>query len=131
MYDGSKILAGIAVFLAVVLLPVWHNVWVASAPRPEVKIAPGAEQCVDTAAVMRATHMNVLDRWRDAVVRDGIRTTTTPTGMTVPMSLTKTCMKCHYNKKEFCDACHNYLAVSPTCWQCHVEPQPERKESSS
>jgi len=131
MYDGGKILAGIAVFLLVVLLPVWHNAFVASAPRPEVKIVTQEKQCVDSAAAMRATHMNVLDQWRDAVVRDGIRTTVTPTGMHVSMSLTKTCMSCHPNKKEFCDACHNYLAVSPTCWQCHVEPRPEPKESSS
>ncbi len=131
MYDGSKILAGIVVFLAVILLPVWHNALVASRPRPQPKVASPEKQCVDSAVVMRATHMEVLNRWRDAVVRDGIRTTITPTGMNVSMSLTKTCMKCHSNKKEFCDACHNYLAVSPTCWQCHVEPKPEPKESSS
>lgn len=123
MYDGGKILAGIAVFLGLVLLPVWHNAVVASAPRPEVKTPTHEKQCVDSAAVMRASHMNVLDQWRDAVVREGVRTTVTPTGMTVSMSLTKTCMNCHANKKEFCDACHNYLAVSPTCWECHVEPK--------
>lgn len=127
MHDGSKILAGIVVFLAVALLPVWHNALVASAPRPEVKIATQEKQCVDSAVAMRASHMDVLNQWRDAVVRDGTRTTVTPTGMNVSMSLTKTCMDCHSNKKEFCDACHNYLAVDPSCWECHVEP----KESSS
>ena len=29
------------------------------------------------------------------------------------MSLTRTCMDCHSNKAEFCDRCHNYLAVRP------------------
>lgn len=123
MYDGSKILAGIAVFLAVALLPVWHNALVAAGPRPQLKLPPEQKQCVDSAVVMRASHMDVLDQWRDAVVREGQRQTTTPTGMQVSMSLTKTCMNCHSNKKEFCDACHNYLAVAPSCWQCHVEPK--------
>ena len=44
-------------------------------------------------------------------------------GKTVTMSLSGTCMSCHPNKKEFCDACHDYLAVSPYCWDCHVEPK--------
>lgn len=127
MYDGSKILAGIAVFLALALLPVWHNAVVASAPRPEMKVPAQETRCIDSAVVMRASHMEVLDQWRDAVVREGQRITVTPTGLTVSMSLTKTCMNCHTNKKEFCDACHNYLAVSPSCWECHVE----LKESSS
>lgn len=127
MYDGGKIIAGIVVFLGLALLPVWHNGLGASAPRPEVKLLTDEKQCVDAAAVMRATHMNVLNQWRDAVVRGGTRTTVTPTGMNVSMSLTKTCLWCHSKKKEFCDACHTYLAVTPSCWECHVEP----KESSS
>ena len=24
---------------------------------------------------------------------------------------------------DFCDRCHNYLAVSPYCWDCHVDPK--------
>ena len=33
------------------------------------------------------------------------------------------CMSCHSNKDEFCDRCHDYLAVKPYCWECHVEPK--------
>ena len=33
------------------------------------------------------------------------------------------CMSCHANKDKFCDRCHDYLAVKPYCWDCHVEPQ--------
>ncbi len=29
------------------------------------------------------------------------------------MSLQNGCMKCHSNKKKFCDECHNYMAVKP------------------
>ena len=60
--------------------------------------------------------------WRDAVVREGRRTTVDSHGRTVEMSLSRGCMSCHTNKQEFCDACHNYLAVAPYCWDCHVEP---------
>ena len=33
------------------------------------------------------------------------------------------CMKCHANKAEFCDKCHNSNSVSPYCWDCHVAPK--------
>jgi hypothetical protein len=39
------------------------------------------------------------------------------------MSLQNTCMKCHQNKAAFCDRCHNYVGVNPSCWGCHVEPK--------
>ena len=39
------------------------------------------------------------------------------------ISLAGTCMKCHSNKAEFCDRCHDYAGVSPDCWSCHVAPQ--------
>jgi hypothetical protein len=32
-------------------------------------------------------------------------------------------MGCHVNKSEFCDRCHDYTAVTPYCWECHVEPR--------
>ena len=38
------------------------------------------------------------------------------------MSLTNTCLGCHSNKAQFCDQCHNYLEVTPYCWDCHVDP---------
>jgi hypothetical protein len=39
------------------------------------------------------------------------------------MSLTNTCLDCHPNKDTFCDRCHNYMAVSPYCWDCHIVPE--------
>ena len=44
-------------------------------------------------------------------------------GKAYNMSLQNTCMKCHPNKSEFCDKCHNYTSVKPYCWDCHVEPK--------
>ncbi len=45
------------------------------------------------------------------------------TGKIYSKSLQATCMDCHSNKSKFCDQCHNYLAVKPYCWDCHVEPK--------
>ena len=122
MYDGGKILTGLGAFIAVALLPFWLGPHSASVPKPEPKIVTQAKECVEPAALMRATHMDLLNRWRNAVVRDGERTTKAVGGRVVQMNLSEGCMKCHPNKSEFCDRCHNYLAVSPTCWECHVEP---------
>jgi hypothetical protein len=48
-------------------------------------------------------------------------------GKEFEMSLQKTCMKCHTNKAEFCDKCHNYASVRPYCWDCHIENPKEAK----
>ncbi len=123
LYDGGKILTGLGVFVAVALLPFWHTAVAGKGARPEPKLATSETRCVASKAIMRASHMELLNQWRDEVVRGGVRTTTTPDGRVFEMSLSRACMKCHANKKEFCDACHNYLAVTPYCWQCHVEPK--------
>jgi [DsrC]-trisulfide reductase subunit J len=126
MHDGGKILTGLAVFLALALLPFWHNAVGGTAAAPQPKIVTQEKECVAPRETIRSTHMELLNSWRDTVVRKGSRTYVDARGRTVDMSLTKTCLSCHPNKKEFCDACHNYLAVSPYCWQCHVE----KKESA-
>jgi len=41
-------------------------------------------------------------------------------------SISKTCIKCHPNKADFCDQCHNYTAVKPYCWECHIEPKEKK-----
>jgi hypothetical protein len=46
------------------------------------------------------------------------------------MSLQNGCMRCHSNKKKFCDECHNYMAVKPYCWDCHIQPK-EKEETKS
>jgi len=99
MYDASKIVAGLAVFVVLATSPL-------------------------ATEFMRANHMDLLDQWRDTVVRDDIRTYTSElSGKTYNMSLSDTCLDCHSQKDQFCDACHTYSAVDPYCWDCHVIPE--------
>ena len=121
MHDGGKILTGLAVFLLLLLLPFWHNALGGSSTAPSPKIVTAEKECVAPKETIRATHMELLNSWRDTVVREGKRTYVSGNGRTFDMSLTRTCLSCHSNKKEFCDACHTYLAVAPYCWDCHIE----------
>ena len=123
MHDRGRILTGLTVFVALALAPVWQSALQGAAAKPEPKIVTKAKECVEPTAEMRRNHMELLNTWRDTVVRRGQRTYLAADGKTVTMSLSGTCMSCHPNKKEFCDSCHNYLAVSPYCWECHIEPK--------
>jgi hypothetical protein len=123
MRDRGWILTGLTIFLALILAPVWQSALHGAARQPEPKIVTKAKQCVEPTAEMRRNHMELLNAWRDTVVRHGRRTYLAADGKTITMSLSGTCMNCHPNKKEFCDTCHNYLAVSPYCWECHIEPK--------
>lgn len=128
MYNGGNIFVGIIIFLALVLFPFYSNYGkVMAKPDPKtdtpeiLKLA--IKQCVEPKDFMRAEHMQILNDWRDAVVREGKRTYKNSLGQSYNMSLQNTCMKCHSNKKEFCDQCHNYMAVKPYCWDCHIAPK--------
>ena len=70
---------------------------------------------------MKSEHMRILDLWRNEVVRHANRVYVADDGKEYMMSLSNTCLDCHYNKAEFCDSCHNYTAVNPYCWECHIE----------
>jgi hypothetical protein len=123
MHDGGKIAFGLAVFVILTLFPVWKS---AMGPRPnppELEIITTAKECVAPRETMRAEHMQILNEWRNTVVRTGVRTYVAQNGETVRMSLSGTCMDCHSNKSKFCDRCHTYMAVSPPCWDCHIEPE--------
>lgn len=128
MRDRLWIFAGLAVFLVLITFPVWYNKAAGTTSRgPELKLPAGEKTCVAATAYMRASHMNLLLEWRDQVVRRGSRTWTAPDGKSYEMSLTGTCLKCHSEKEQFCDRCHNYAGVTPYCWECHVDPQIIRK----
>ena len=75
---------------------------------------------------MKAEHMQLLDVWRDSVVREGQRIYVNPEGKEFNMSLSNTCLDCHSNKAEFCDRCHHYASVRPYCWSCHIENPKEK-----
>ena len=126
MYDASKIVVGLAIFVVLATSPLWYNAISAAPPdAPELKMPQNGEvQCVEATDYMRANHMDLLDQWRDTVVRDNIRTYTSElSGRDFDMSLSNTCLDCHSNKSQFCDACHTYSAVQPYCWDCHVIPE--------
>ncbi|MHC4607096.1 MAG: sulfate reduction electron transfer complex DsrMKJOP subunit DsrJ [Planctomycetota bacterium] len=123
MYDGGKIMAGLAVFVVLATAPFWYNLGQAK-PVPEV-VKPAEGECVLPGEQMRHDHMQVLNNWRDEVVRDGARFYTHPDGVKREKSLTLTCLGCHTKKAEFCDRCHDYTDVTPYCWDCHIIPEEE------
>jgi [DsrC]-trisulfide reductase subunit J len=128
MYDAKKIVPGLLIFLGLVTFPFWFSGGKA-APPPGLKLdTPAIQQlkekkCIEPTAYMRANHMELLDYWRNSVVRQGDRIYKASDGKEYPLSLSGTCLECHSNKEQFCDRCHTYEAVKPTCWSCHVIPQ--------
>jgi hypothetical protein len=122
MYDAGKIIIGLIVFLVLITFPIWYNMASGEAlDAPELEKAAKGEQCIRDTDYMTTNHMDLLNEWRDQVVRDGERYETGPDGVTYERSLSKTCLDCHVNKDKFCDRCHNYAAVDPYCWDCHID----------
>ena len=123
MYNGGKIILGLVILLVLIAIPMLYNATTGKASfRPDPKVLPGETECVAPGDYMRSAHMDILNEWRDAVVRHGKRYDTF-NGEVYELSLSNTCMKCHSNKSEFCDQCHNYTGVNPYCWDCHIEPE--------
>lgn len=131
MNDRNKIITGLVVFFVLVTFPFWYNLGKA-APVPELKLsekAKAAKVCVEPKEFMKSEHMQILDVWRDAVVRNADRLYLSSSGKEYNMSLStgeESCMGCHSNKAEFCDKCHNYASVDPYCWDCHIEPKEKK-----
>ena len=152
MYDRGKIIPGLIIGIALLLAPIFYNAGrAAKAPEPELTAkAKEAGACLAPTPYMQRYHMQLLDDWRHSVVRDGDRYYDTSKGTwhmrllgdvqdafadagerhyktskkkIYYKSLQVTCMDCHSNKSEFCDECHNYMGVSPFCWECHIEPK--------
>jgi hypothetical protein len=125
MSDRTKIIAGLLVFLALAAFPIWNRLFAAGQARaPEVELPTNASRCVESREYMIGSHMELLNQWRDAVVREGERmyhSFSFPDAEPVAMSLTGTCLRCHTSRENFCTKCHDYANVDPTCWDCHVE----------
>ena len=78
---------------------------------------------------MKTEHMQLLDVWRDTVVREAKRVYVSPNGKSYNMSLSSgdnSCLGCHVDKAEFCDKCHTYASVTPYCWDCHIDPKEKK-----
>lgn len=134
IFDRNKVIAGLLIFFAVITLPLWKNLGkTVGAPDPKLdtpviqKLAEKDRKCVMPLDWIRANHMRMLVDWRDTVVRSqewGVpngRDFVAPDGKRYLASLTNTCLNCHSNKDKFCDQCHNYVAVAPNCFGCHLQ----------
>ena len=128
MYDAGKILAGIIIFIIVLSIPVWYNRVIGNVTKPELKLVTKEKNCVESKEYMRDNHMQLLDDWRTMVVREGKERVhiSSQNNRKHEISLTNTCLKCHSNKKDYCDKCHDYLMVSPDCWDCHIIPEEKK-----
>ena len=128
MYTGDKIIPGLIIFVGLMTFPIWYNHGDAGAlPKPEKPA--DMKQCVKDTQFMRESHMTMLDDWRNEVVRFGKREKIHIAGKEYEKSLQNGCMKCHTSKKKFCDECHQYAAVKPYCWDCHIPPKETTKET--
>lgn len=130
MYNRGKIIIGLLIFVGLVTFPFLFSAGkVVAKPEPKIdtpeiqKLPENERKCVEPKAFMKGEHMKLLNEWRDSVVREGDRIYIGDGGKKFDISLQNTCMKCHSNKKKFCDECHNYAAVKPYCWDCHIAPK--------
>jgi hypothetical protein len=122
LHDGRTIIPGLLIFLGLATLPIWYTLAHGSHGEvPKLARAVTGEHCVESKENMRANHMQLLDVWRDSAVREGKRWYVSHDfpGRTYEMSLTKTCLRCHADRAQFCDRCHSTLSVAPSCWECH------------
>jgi hypothetical protein len=121
MHDTGKIVLGLAAFAGLVTAPAWVAVGSGRGAPPQLERAANAEKCIEPTPFMRARHMELLDAWRDAVVRRAERIHVAADGQQYEMSLTRTCLGCHRDPTKFCDRCHQYAAVEAFCWDCHQQ----------
>lgn len=124
MHNGGKIILGLVIFLILITFPVWYNIANDKAGYvPELEKAARGDNCVRDSNYMTGYHMDLLNEWRDQVVRQDDRFEVGPDGVRYERSLSNTCLSCHVNKDKFCDQCHNYMGVQPYCWDCHLVPK--------
>ena len=124
MYNKGTIIPGLIIFVLFVTFPLWFNAFSTASTVPKPELPPGGEkECVAPAGEMRASHMVLLNEWRDGVLRDGQRDAITVDGKKYRKGLQMACMQCHTSKEKFCDSCHEYTSVNPYCWDCHLTPE--------
>jgi len=127
MRDRLLIFSGLFLFMALVTFPIWQGISAKTSTQgPELKLPANRTACVAPLSTMRAAHMKLLIGWRDGAVREHRLRYTSYDGMSYKVSLTNTCLgQCHGSRKQFCDRCHSYVALStPYCWDCHQDISP-------
>ena len=128
MYNFRNIIIGLVIFVGIFTFPFVLSAGKANeAPKLSLDTPVinelGTEECLLDTEYMRSNHMQLLADWKVEVVRNGNRVFVNDEGREFNMSLQNTCLECHSNKEEFCDACHTYAEVDPNCWDCHVAPE--------
>ena len=123
MYDSGKVITGLAIFVAIICFPVWFNVINGAERVPNPVLPKTVKKCVAPTDYMRTSHMQLLNQWRDEVVRTGKREFQEIEGKKYEKSLQNGCLGCHESREKFCTNCHTYAAVNPYCFDCHVEPK--------
>lgn len=124
MYNGGKIITGLIIFVLLISAPFLLNVGQAN-ELPDISLDTPAinqlseKQCVESVEFMRSQHPQLLNDWRDQVVREGESIYVSSSGKMYEMSLDNNCLQCHSNQSQFCDACHTYTSVELYCWDCH------------
>jgi hypothetical protein len=118
--DKPIVIGGLAIVVVALTFPFWYTLAAGSSgPPPDPEVPSGS--CVRDTEYMKAHHMDLLDEWRDEVVRENNTEPVSIDGREYPKSLTRGCMSCHASRQQFCQECHSYANVEPTCWDCHVE----------
>ena len=76
--DTGRIVLGLVIFLVLVSFPIWYTATQrpVGLPARSWSTRQGETQCVESKEYMRAWHMDLLNEWRDSVVREGVRTYT-------------------------------------------------------
>ncbi len=99
------------------------TVWAGEAIEGSAQAEAAGAQCVRPTDYMRRNHFEVIKHQRNITVHQGVRQTDD--------SLAK-CIDCHARKDaageyvavnavgQFCDGCHDYVAVTITCFSCHT-----------
>lgn len=127
MADRGRIMFGLGAFLVVAAYPLWSAVAAeGNGDRPALERAVDrvdSTDCIEDTVFMKAHHHELLNDWRQAVIRDEEREYASTSGRTWEMSLTGTCLGCHASSEAFCTRCHDYADAKPTCFDCHVVPE--------
>ncbi len=72
MYDSGKVISGLIIFVLIITFPIWYNHGVA-ADVPKAEMPKDKKKCVLPLKEMRPNHMQMLNQWRDDVLRNGDR----------------------------------------------------------
>jgi len=87
--------------------------------QPMIEKARGGE-CVEEPAFMRRNHMKLLMHQRDDTLRGGIRTGKYSLKACIACHASQTSQSVNAEPGNFCQSCHNYVAVKIDCFQCHA-----------